>query len=141
MTYDRNAATDKQLDLLVALYNKINGADARYPSQVPQLHKAKLSKPQASMLIDELREQIANPPAPAADLSKGVDGAPSADQVLAMLGKRVVVTTTQDFAGWLTSVVPSQIDGTPALRLTDEAGDEVKAPRITVIKRFRVENA
>jgi hypothetical protein len=144
--------TQKQLDYILRLHNKVTGERCSYLSQTPYGKgigggAASRSKEAASRIIEDLtaqlaeleleREQVA---AGTVDWTAGASAVPPADQLLAMLGRKITFATNRNFTGTFAAIVPSSKDGTPALRLVDDDGAEVFTARLSKIVWFRLES-
>lgn len=67
-TTTSSMATDKQIDFMVSLGNRVSGTSFRFPSQVPCLRSrltmkersGSISKVRASAIIDQLLAELGN---------------------------------------------------------------------------------
>lgn len=119
------AMTAKQEAEILRLAGQLTGNHYRFISQAKHLlpvsntAAAALTTADASFCIDSLKAEIeAKTAQPSAAPAQG---APTAADILAMLGQRVTVTFTDgdEKTGTVTSIKPSPKDGTPALVLND----------------------
>ena len=111
-------ATDKQHDLILTLINRLEGESYRFLSQVRgewamsggQI--ARMTAPEASAIIDQLKDRIAErdrrrergeEPEPAAAPAP-TTGALPADQAIASLGRKLRLTTANSPDGFVVTV-------------------------------------
>jgi hypothetical protein len=136
------APTQKQIDRIIRLHNQLTGSRATFLSQTP--YKGTKTQEGASRILDDLTAQATTRTEIASgervDWTKGVDAIPPADQLLPMLGHKVTATTNGDFRGTLAAIVASDKDGTPALRLTNDAGIVVADVRLSKVTWFRLDS-
>lgn len=129
--------TSKQEALILSLARQIDGGNYRFVTDADHLLPISrsaargMTSTDASLCIDHLKDELkriqdgesvqAAAPAP-------VEGAPTAEEAIAMLGKKVsigILTKTDEAderEGVAESIELSDLDGTPALKLRKENG-------------------
>lgn len=135
--------TEKQKNEILRLARQLDGGQYRFIDQAHHLLpvgkssiRNGLSVSDASLCIDDLKAQIAAKEAaeaaaeqaPAVEPTPAPEGGPTAEQMIAMLGQKITVTSTSKsgetftFSGTCERIQPSDLDGTPALAILETSG-------------------
>lgn len=121
-------ATSKQTSEILRLARELDGGSYRFVEQARHLLPLSntairsLTLDDASLCIDHLKAEIERKEQAVAQ--PAVESAPTAADMIAMLGRQVAVTFTDgdEKSGTVTSIKPSPKDGTPALVLDGGSG-------------------